>query len=85
MREDSAFPSMASFINGAVSIECILRRWEDRVELRLLDVSLVAIDGFQCRVGVDRETIGSKSDNWSVCLVTSPELEMAVSLPRVVH
>lgn len=62
MRKDSSLSCMTGFINAAVGIECILSRGKYRIELRLLDVGLVAIDSFQCRVRIDREAIGTISE-----------------------
>jgi hypothetical protein len=38
MGEHSPFPSMASFINAAMSVEGILSRREDGIELGFLDI-----------------------------------------------
>ena len=52
---------MGSLVNGAMDAEKLLLGWEDRVELRFLNVRLAAVDGFQCRIGVERETVWSIS------------------------
>lgn len=85
MGENSAFASMTGLIDGAMGVERVFRGWEDGVELGFLDIGFVAVDGLQRRVGVNREAVGPKSDDWSVRLVASPELEMAVSFPCVIH
>lgn len=54
---------MAGFVDAAVGVERVLRRWKNGVELRFLDVGSVAVDRFQCGIGVDRETIGAEADN----------------------
>lgn len=53
MRQHSAFPGMAGFVNTAVSIERVLGRREDGIKLRFLDVGFVAVDGLQSSVAVD--------------------------------
>lgn len=65
MRENTSFSAMGNLVNGAVDAEKLLLGWENRVELRFLNVRLAAIDGFQCRIGVERETIWSISKDWA--------------------
>lgn len=47
MGEYSSFSGMACLLNATMGIEGVLGWGEDRIELRLLDVCSVSIDGFQ--------------------------------------
>ena len=56
---------MTRFIDAAVRTESVLRRWEDRVKLRLLHIVFVTVDRLQSCVAVDRETVGPIAKNWT--------------------
>ena len=85
MREDSPFASVGGFIDAAVCVEGILRGREDGVEIRLLDIGAMAVDGFQSGVGVDGDAVWTKAVDGAVFLVASIEFEMAVTFPGVVN
>lgn len=75
---------MAHLVNTTVRIEGVLRRWEHRVELRLLHIGSVSVDSFQRGGSVEREAVGAESHDGAVGLVTAPEFEVAVTFPGMV-
>lgn len=75
---------MQSLVDGAVCAPCSLLGWERRVEIRLLDIGLEAIDGLKRRIAVERDTVWPKPYNVSVLLMELVEVDMAMAGPCLV-
>lgn len=70
MRQDPAFPCVASFVDAAVCVEGIFCGWEHRVELWLFHICTVTIDSLQGGIGVDGKAIRAKPNNgaWTLSI-----------------
>lgn len=67
-----------------MSVECVLRWGEDRVELRLFHVGAVSVDGFERTGTVEGEAVGPETDNGTIDFVAAPELEMSIAFVGMV-
>lgn len=72
----ATFPRMAELVDGAVDIICILVCREGRIEVCLLDVRLVPIDGFQRCVAVYREAVWAYADEFPCGSLAEAEREL---------
>jgi hypothetical protein len=61
MTKDTTLSCMSCLVNAAMRIERVFRRRENRIEFGFSDVGIEAIDLFQSRIAIDRETIRSEA------------------------
>lgn len=75
---------MAELVDGAVDIICILVCREGRIEVCLLDVRLVPIDGFQRCVAVYREAVWAYADEFPIFFMAPPVFKVTVTFPGMI-
>lgn len=63
MGEHSSLAGMDRFVDAAVRAVGVFCCWEDGVELGLLDVGFVAVDRLQCCLSIEREVVGSVTED----------------------